>query len=340
MNADAGGARLVITSGEPAGIGPDLVLQLARQGRLSDSVVVSDPDVLRERAQLLGYECAVAEFDPHSGPVAANKNQINIVPVATNTPVRTGALDPGNAEYVLKLLDTACDLCLQHTFDAMVTAPISKSVINRAGIEFTGHTEYLAARCGGNSKPVMLLSCPVLKIALVTTHLPLNAVSGSISAGRLETVLRVLWSDFRKKFALDNPSILVCGLNPHAGEDGYLGNEEQEVIAPVVDKMNRQGMNVRGPVAADTAFTPENRNLYDVFVCMYHDQGLPVLKALGFGDAVNITLGLPIIRTSVDHGVVLDLAGTGKANASSMQAAIKMAVDIANNAKTYTDIPE
>ena len=180
----------------------------------------------------------------------------------------------------------------------------------------------------------------MLKIALVTTHLPLNAVSGSISAGRLETVLRVLWSDCRKKFALDNPSILVCGLNPHAGEDGYLGNEEQEVIAPVVDKMNRQGMNVRGPVAADTAFTPENRTLYDVFVCMYHDQGLPVLKALGFGDAVNITLGLSIIRTSVDHGVVLDLAGTGKANVGSMQAAIKMAVDIVNNTKKYSDIPE
>lgn len=335
MNADKNQLRLIISSGEPAGIGPDLILQLALRGRLAGSVVVSDPNVLRQRAQLLGYDCDMVEFDPHAATGADNKKQLMILPVSANATTRAGVPDPDNAEYVLRLLDTACDLCLDHDFDAMVTAPLSKSVINQAGIRFTGHTEYLAARCG-RGQPVMLLSCPQLKMALVTTHLPLNQVSRNITASHLETVLQTLWSDCKKRLDLPEPLILVCGLNPHAGEDGYLGDEERRIIAPVISKLQRQNMNIDGPVSADTAFTPENRNHYDVFVCMYHDQGLPVLKTLGFGNAVNITLGLPIIRTSVDHGTALSLAGSGRANTDSMNAAVKMAVNIAANTKKYS----
>jgi 4-hydroxythreonine-4-phosphate dehydrogenase len=246
----------------------------------------------------------------------------------TAAEVRSGQLNPANAAYVLHLLDRAIDGCLRGDFDAMVTAPVQKSVINDGGIPFSGHTEYLAARTGA-ALPVMMLVSGQLRVALATTHLPLASVSGAITQPLLEQVLHILDHDLRTRFEIRAPRILVCGLNPHAGEAGHLGREEIEVIAPALQNLRRHGMQLIGPAPADTAFTPHMLQQADAVLAMYHDQGLPVIKYVGFSNAVNITLGLPILRTSVDHGTALDLAGTGKADAGSLGAALALAIELA-----------
>jgi 4-hydroxythreonine-4-phosphate dehydrogenase len=252
------------------------------------------------------------------------KGHLTILPVALKMPVETGVLNPENSKYVLELLDRATQGCLNKTFSAMVTAPVHKGVINDAGFAFTGHTEHIALQTGGH--PVMMLATDGLRVALVTTHLPLSKVSSAITKETIEKVIRILHHDLKSRFQIEKPKILVCGLNPHAGENGYLGREEIEVINPILEKLRNEGMNLDGALPADTLFTPKYLHNTDAVLAMYHDQGLPVLKHKGFGKAVNITLGLPIIRTSVDHGTALDLAGTGKADLGSLQYAVKTAI--------------
>ncbi len=322
--------RLIVTSGEPAGIGPDLCLQIAQRDWPCELIIAADADLLQERAHQLQLPVRI-ERNGHLPQMPAIPGTLRVLHHPVTSPVQAGRLDVANARYVLGLLDLAVDGCLRGDFDAMVTAPVQKSIINDAGIAFSGHTEYLAERTGA-ALPVMMLACPSLRVALATTHLPLSAVSAAITPALLEQVLRILDHDLRSRFHLSAPRILVCGLNPHAGEGGHLGHEEIDVIAPVLDILRRDGMQLIGPVPADTAFTPHQLQQADAVLAMYHDQGLPVLKYAGFGDAVNVTLGLPIVRTSVDHGTALALAGTGKADSGSLAAAIAMAIDIARPA--------
>ncbi|OGT36299.1 MAG: 4-hydroxythreonine-4-phosphate dehydrogenase PdxA [Gammaproteobacteria bacterium RBG_16_51_14] len=318
--------RLVLTAGEPAGIGPDLIIQTAQHSFRAELVVIGDPDLFEARASRMKLPLRLTEFDPALPPHTAPAGHLQIMPLSMPVAVTPGQPDPVNADYVLESLRIAVQACLEGSCDAMVTAPVQKATINAAGFAFSGHTEFIADLCG-RGYPVMMLVCPGLRVALVTTHLPLAQVAGAITKEKLEMVLTVIDSDLKTRFGIPNPRIRVCGLNPHAGEDGYLGREEIDCIIPVITNLAaRKGMRLHGPVPADTAFTPENRDNTDVFLAMYHDQGLPVLKALGFGQAVNITLGLPIIRTSVDHGTALSLAGTGKANINSMLAAIHCAI--------------
>lgn len=318
--------RLAITPGEPAGVGPDLVIRLAQLGSETELVAVADPDLLRERARGLGLDLSIQAFDPDAPPARTEPGHLRILPVRLARPVEPGRLDPGNARYVLETLERACDGCLTRGFDALVTAPVHKAVINDAGVAFTGHTEFLAQRC--NAEPVMLLATPGLRVALATTHLPLSQVSAAITPEHLSRVIRILHQDLATRFGIDQPRVLVCGLNPHAGEGGHLGREEIEVIEPMLTELRRLGWNLIGPLPADTAFVPERLAEADAVLAMYHDQGLPVLKHLGFGRAVNVTLGLPIIRTSVDHGTALDLAGTDRADLGSLLAAVGMAIDM------------
>jgi 4-hydroxythreonine-4-phosphate dehydrogenase len=317
------GPTLVFTPGEPAGIGPDLAVGLARRALPARLAVIADPEVLRQRAEQLGQTLII---DSWQGQIHA-PGRLAVIPIHCVQPVRPGQLNPANARYVLRTLERAVDGCLAGEFDALVTGPVQKSVINDAGIPFTGHTEFLAARSNA-ALPVMMLAARDLRVALVTTHLPLSEVSGQITRQRLEQVVRVLHGDLRDKFGLPQPRIVVLGLNPHAGEGGHLGREEIDVISPVLEKLRGEGMNLVGPVPADTAFTGEQIARSDAFLAMYHDQGLPVLKHYGFGEAVNVTLGLPFIRTSVDHGTALDRAGRGDVDAGSLQAAIDMAVEM------------
>ncbi len=319
--------RLILTSGEPAGIGPDLCLQVAQQDWPCELVVAADAELLQERARQLQLPVRIERFGGLSASPSARGSLRVLHHPAANT-VRPGHLDAANARYVLGLLDLAVDGCLRGDFDAMVTAPVQKSIINDAGIAFSGHTEYLAERTGA-ALPVMMLASSSLRVALVTTHLPLAAVSAAITPSLLEHVLRILDRDLHRHFHLPAPRILVCGLNPHAGESGHLGREEIEVISPVLSALRRDGLDLIGPVPADTAFTPHQLQHVDAVLAMYHDQGLPVLKYSGFGNAVNVTLGLPIIRTSVDHGTALALAGTGEADSGSLVAAIGMAIEMA-----------
>jgi len=254
---------------------------------------------------------------------------LTVLPVELAEPVQCGKTNPLNSRYVLKTITKATKGCMDGLFDAMVTGPVHKGVINDAGFAFSGHTEYIAEITGGH--PVMMLATPGLRVALVTTHLPLTEVSSAITHTRLRTVIRILEHDLRTRFNLDNPKILVCGLNPHAGENGHLGHEEIDIIEPVLEGLRQQGLNLQGPLPADTLFTPKYLASADAVLAMYHDQGLPVLKYIGFGKAVNITLGLPIIRTSVDHGTALDLAGTGKADIGSLLVALQTALTMATN---------
>jgi 4-hydroxythreonine-4-phosphate dehydrogenase len=319
--------RLIVTSGEPAGIGPDLCLAIATRNWTCELVVAGDAAVLRERNALLHADVELLTDWQHPvGPHQAGRLYVHHV--AANARVRPGLLDPANAPYVLAMLDAAISGCLQRSYDAMVTAPVQKSVINDAGIAFSGHTEYLAERTGG-CFPVMLLTAGTLRVALATTHLPLLAVSSAIDRTRLLSVLRILDRDLSVQFGIDQPRILVCGLNPHAGESGHLGGEEIAVIIPTLEQLRSEGLRVIGPVPADTAFTPRQLEGIDAVLAMYHDQGLPVLKYAGFGHAVNVTLGLPLVRTSVDHGTALSLAGTGQADHGSLAAAIELALEIA-----------
>lgn len=318
--------RLAVTPGEPAGIGPDLIIQLAASRHLpANIVVVADPALLRQRAAELQQPVELIDYDADKLPAA---DQVAVLPVGLRHSVSRGQLDKANAAYVLETLDIASQGCLDRQFAGMVTGPISKAIINEAGIAFSGHTEYLAARCAVE-RTVMLLTDGELRVALATTHLPLRAVADAINTEQLETCLQILHDALQRWFGLTTPRILVLGLNPHAGEGGHLGREEIDIIAPLVTRLAGSGWSIRGPIPADTAFTTEARSHYDAVLAMYHDQGLPVLKATGFGHTVNITLGLPIIRTSVDHGTALDLAGSGRADAGSLLCAIQSALAMA-----------
>ncbi len=318
---------LVLTPGEPAGIGPDLLVSLCQQNLDSGLVVITDPNLLRDRARQLRCEIRIIPYDPHNPPLQHSPGTLTVLPALLNTPVIAGHPSTDNASSVLATIDRAVDGCLAGEFSAMVTGPVHKSVINDAGYSFSGHTEYIAERCN-HAFPVMMLMNQTLRVALVTTHLPLSRVAENITRELVETVITTVERDLRNWFRIEKPRLLVCGLNPHAGENGYLGREEIERIEPVIHKLRQQGMNIRGPVPADTAFTPESLKQADVVISMFHDQGLPVLKSIGFGETVNITLGLPIIRTSVDHGTALDLAGTGRAHAGSLLAAIRSAASL------------
>ncbi|WP_257280494.1 MULTISPECIES: 4-hydroxythreonine-4-phosphate dehydrogenase PdxA [unclassified Endozoicomonas] len=318
--------RLIITSGEPAGIGPDLCLQLAYYTSPVQIVVAADPELLAERADSLGMDVTFELFNPdEKEPV--REGILLVAPVSLPKPCSAGQLDEANSPYVLEMLSYAIEGCQSGLFDAMVTAPISKEVINNAGVSFSGHTEFLAEKTN-TQQVVMMLATEGLRVALATTHLPLKDVSSAITRSSLEGVIKILHRDMVTKFAIENPRILVCGLNPHAGEGGHLGMEEIETIIPVLEKLNSEGINLVGPLPADTLFNPKYLETADAILAMYHDQGLPVLKYKGFGNAVNITLGLPIIRTSVDHGTALDLASTGKADSGSLFAAVRYALDM------------
>ena len=319
--------RVAVTPGEPAGIGPDLCARLHAGHSDAELVLIGDRTLLVERAGNLGFPLEPIPFDRRTPdtPVAGRVSCLHL-PLAV--PAHPGRLDPRNSGYVIKTLEAACDGCLNNTFSALVTGPVHKGSINEAGIPFTGHTEFLAERCGG--QPVMMLAAPGLRVALVTTHLPLSQVSAQVTTGRLESIIRTLQRDLVRRFGLAEPRILVCGLNPHAGEGGHLGREEQDVIEPVLLRLRAEGMDIQGPLPADTLFTPKHLEQADAVLAMYHDQGLPVLKHKGFGRAVNITLGLPIVRTSVDHGTALDLAGTSIADFGSMRAALETAVRLSS----------
>ena len=279
--------------------------------------------MLAERARLLGLEVTLADYLPDAGlPHQPGRLQILDIPLAA--PCVAGRLDPANARHVMAMLDRATDGAVQKEFAALVTAPVQKSVINDAGVPFTGHTEYLALRTRA-PHPVMLLAADTLRVALATTHLPLRAVSDAITPALLDVTLRILHDDLRRLWGMPRPRIAVCGLNPHAGESGHLGTEDRDIIAPAIERARAAGLLVDGPIPADTVFVPRALSNYDVVLAMFHDQGLPVLKHAGFGHAVNVTLGLPIVRTSVDHGTALDLAGTGRADAGSLIAALRLA---------------
>jgi len=324
----ASALRIALTPGEPAGIGPDLCLSLAQQPQSVELVTICDPGLLQDRAELLGLPCTCREFDPQSQPEKTAAGEICILPVSLRAPAQCGKLDTANARYVLDTLDRAVTGCLQGEFAALVTGPVHKAIINAAGIPFSGHTEYLA-RATGAADVVMLLASGDLRVALVTTHVPLSGVSELITTERLQRVVHVLHSDLQLRFGIEQPRILVCGLNPHAGEDGHLGREEIDTIIPALQGLRDAGLDITGPLPADTVFTEDNIARADAILAMYHDQGLPVLKHRSFGRAVNVTLGLPIIRTSVDHGTALDLAGTGRADSGSLQTALHYAIGMA-----------
>lgn len=315
-----GRPRLALTCGEPAGIGPDICVQIGARilaGPLAcDVVCLADSSLLASRAAQLG----IAEYiSPH----------FIVEHHALPHPCTAGRLDRRNARWVLQLLDRAIDGCRSGEFGAIVTAPLHKSVINDAGIAFTGHTEYLAQRCHV-PRPVMMLAAGSLRVALATTHLPVQSVSAAITGASLDEILHILQGDLRDKWGMEAPRIAVCGLNPHAGESGHLGREEIDTIAPAIARARARGIAASGPWPADTIFTPRQLKDFDVVLAMFHDQGLPVLKYAGFGNAVNITLGLPLIRTSVDHGTALDLAGTGAADPGSLLAALQLAAQLAS----------
>lgn len=321
--------RLALTAGEPAGIGPELLLAIAAERWPCQLVAVADRDLLAARAEMLAAPGALrfADFDPLAPPAEHVPGQLPVLHAPLERPAVAGRPDPANAAAVLASLDAAIDGCRAGRFDGMVTGPVQKSVIADAGFAFSGHTEYLASRCGVD-RVVMLLVAGDLRVALATTHLPLAAVPGAITGELLEETLRILDADLRRRFAVATPRIAVLGLNPHAGEGGHLGREERTVIGPSLEALRGAGLQLIGPLPADTAFTPRALAEVDAVLAMYHDQGLPVLKFAGFGNAVNVTLGLPIIRTSVDHGTALDLAGAGQADAGSLRAALRLAVQL------------
>jgi 4-hydroxythreonine-4-phosphate dehydrogenase len=325
--------RLAITAGEPAGVGPDLCIHLAQQPRPAGQVVIADPALLEQRAALLGLPLRIKTFVPDSPPVDESDDapgELTVWPVSCNCNVLCGQPDPENAAYVLETLNVAVRGCRGGLFDAMVTAPVHKGIINDAGFPFSGHTEYLQALSGADHV-VMMLTTAGLRVALVTTHMPLRDVPRAITTTAVEQTLRIVHEQLRHSFAITDPRLLVCGLNPHAGEGGHLGNEDEQIIVPVLERLRREDMQLLGPLPADTVFIPKYLEHADAVVAMYHDQGLPVLKYRGFGNAVNITLGLPFIRTSVDHGTAVDLAGSGEADAGSLHAAIATAQEMIAN---------
>ena len=322
--------RIAITPGEPAGIGPELCVQLAQQAHPCQLIVIADPTLLQARAALLGLPLQILPFHDAAPAQPAPPGSLYCCPVTLTAPSQVGQLDPANAAYVLDTLRIATLGCMAGTYDALVTAPVHKGVINDAGIAFSGHTEFLEEMTH-TRKVVMMLATEGLKVALATTHLPLAEVPTAITRPLLEEVIDVLLQDLTRSFGIDAPRVLVAGLNPHAGEGGHMGREEIDTITPVLDAFRARGANLVGPLPADTLFTEHHLQDADAVLAMYHDQGLPVLKYKGFGRAANITLGLPIIRTSVDHGTALDLAGTGRADAGSLLTALQFALDMARH---------
>lgn len=321
---------IAITAGEPSGIGPDLCVMLAHKPLNAEMVIIADADMLQARAKALNLDIHIHENSAKSHTAHLGNGSITVLNQAINQPVVAGHLDARNSQYVLETLKTAALACVNQEFDAMVTAPVHKGIINDAGIAFSGHTEFLA-ELTNTPQVVMMLVGGGLRVALATTHLALKDVPAAITKSSLETTIRILHHDLVHKFDLENPRIIVAGLNPHAGEDGYLGREEIDIINPVLEKLRSEGMQLVGALPADTLFTKHHLSKADAVLAMYHDQGLPVLKHASFGEGVNVTLGLPIIRTSVDHGTALNLAGTGNIEIGSMLAAIELAITLANN---------
>lgn len=317
---------LAVTPGEPSGIGPEIVLKFLFENPGVPLLVVADPGLMSERARLLGMDIQVNEC---TGEQPLDPKRLNVLPVSLHGRSQPGELNPDHAQYVLATLDQAVDLVSSRRADALVTGPVHKGVINDAGISFTGHTEYLSQKAGVD-KVVMMLAAPGLRVCLVTTHLPLREVADAVTARAVEETIRITHASLLQQFGISEPRLQVLGLNPHAGEGGHLGHEDADIIAPVLQRLRSEGMNLKGPIPADTAFNPPQLAECDAVVAMYHDQGLPVLKHLGFGRAVNITLGLPYVRTSVDHGTALDLAGTGTADTGSLREAIQYAHSMAS----------
>ncbi|MFP2506155.1 MULTISPECIES: 4-hydroxythreonine-4-phosphate dehydrogenase PdxA [Buttiauxella] len=322
--------RVVITPGEPAGIGPDLVIALAQRDWPVEVVVAASPELLLERAALLGLPLQLIPYSPDAPASPQTAGTLTILPIALRAPVKPGLLDVKNGEYVVDMLARACDGCIKGEFAALITGPVHKGIINDAGIPFIGHTEFFEER-SHSEKVVMMLATEELRVALVTTHLPLKAISDAITPDLLRQIITILYHDLQTKFGIAQPHVLVCGLNPHAGEGGHMGTEEIDTIIPVLNEMRSLGMKLSGPLPADTLFQPKYLDNADAVLAMYHDQGLPVLKYQGFGRAVNITLGLPFIRTSVDHGTALDLAGQGKAEVGSFITALNLAIKMIAN---------
>jgi len=323
--------RIALTSGEPAGIGPELCLAVARRAWPCELICIADQNLLAQRAQQLGSPVTLRPYDS-AATGTHQPNTLSVIHRPLAAASQPGQLDKRNGGYVLDLLNRAIDGALSGEFAAIVTAPVHKGVINDAGVPFTGHTEYLAERTGA-ARSVMLLATSGMRVALATTHLPLKDVSAAITVDSLCAIASIMDADLRKWWRIEKPRIAVCGLNPHAGEGGYLGDEEIRVISPAISLMRERGIQATGPLPADTAFVPAVLAQYDAVLAMYHDQGLPVIKHAGFERTVNITLGLPILRTSVDHGTALDLAGTGRADAGSLAAAIELAVEIVTRAR-------
>ncbi|AKC31946.1 4-hydroxythreonine-4-phosphate dehydrogenase PdxA [Candidatus Pantoea carbekii] len=323
--------RVVITSGEPSGIGPDLIIQLAQSNWPVELVVCADGELLQYRATQLGLPLTLLKYQSTLEPKPQKSGSLTLLQIDTIKPVIAGLLEKDNSHYVINTLLRACNGCLNGEFAAIVTGPVHKGVINDAGILFTGHTEFFA-NYTGSSRVVMMLATKEIRVALATTHLPLKKVPAAITYDTLYEVINILHDDLKKKFSFPNPCILVCGLNPHAGENGYIGREEIDIIIPVLNELRSlHGMQLVGPLPADTIFLPKYLQRADAILAMYHDQALPVLKFQGFGRAVNITLGLPFIRTSVDHGTALELAGLGFADPGSLITALKLAISMINN---------
>ncbi|SBT16674.1 4-hydroxythreonine-4-phosphate dehydrogenase 1 [Marinomonas gallaica] len=327
--------RIAITSGEPAGIGPDIILSALQDSFAAQLVIVGDPDLFRRRATELGLNIEVIVRDDLKDLTEHQAGTLQVLPTPLANAVTTGVLDVANAPYVLETLRITGQGCLDGDFDAVVTPPVHKGVLCETGAHFSGHTEFFQALCN-SPQVVMMLASQAMRVALVTTHLPLKDIPAAITPETIKTVTRALFHDLKTRFGCDNPRILVCGLNPHAGEDGHLGHEEIDIIIPALESLRQEGMNLIGPLPADTLFQTKYLDQADCVLAMYHDQGLPVLKYSGFGNAVNITLGLPIIRTSVDHGTALDLAGTGQASDGSLKVAIEHAITMATNAQEST----
>ena len=322
--------RIVITPGEPAGIGPELVVQLAQRDWPMELVICADPQLLADRALMLGLPLTLLPYDANLPAQPQQACTLTVLPVALHAQVVPGQLSVANGSYVVDTLARACDGCLSGEFAALVTGPVHKGVINDAGVPFTGHTEFFEAR-SGTAKVVMMLATEALRVALVTTHLPLREVADAITPALLRDVITILYHDLQNKFGIAHPHVLVCGLNPHAGEGGHMGSEEIDIIIPLLEALRAEGMNLSGPLPADTLFQPKYLDRADAVLAMYHDQGLPVLKYQGFGRGVNITLGLPFIRTSVDHGTALELAGQGKADVGSFITALNLAIKMITN---------
>ncbi|MEI7234873.1 4-hydroxythreonine-4-phosphate dehydrogenase PdxA [Pectobacterium carotovorum] len=325
MQTESNTPRVVITPGEPAGIGPDLVIALAQQAWPVELVICADPDLLLSRALQLSMPLTLRDYQPGQPAQPQQAGSLTILPIAAPATIIPGQLNVANSAYVVETLARACDGCLNGEFAALITGPVHKGIINDAGVPFSGHTEFFAdrSRC---DRVVMMLATEELRVALATTHLPLSAVSAAITRQSLHEVITILHHDLQTKFGIAQPQIYVCGLNPHAGEGGHMGREELDVINPALDELRQQGITLVGPLPADTLFQPKYLQHADAVLAMYHDQGLPVLKYQGFGRAVNITLGLPFIRTSVDHGTALELAATGSADPGSFITALNLAI--------------